>query len=143
MSKIVKFNSKNKLIYYWELTFGLNNNTADAASEDEPEEQTKQEYTSNQPYLLKEETGKDEQTSYVIAKCCNPIPGDEVIGYRSPSDYIVIHKAKCIHALRLVSSQSEHIIPTKWTTHKILSFLQCELTLKGLIILVFLIISPM
>ena len=131
LPRILRKNTKNKLIQYWELTFGMNSNpeTASDIAEDEPvKDNTK--YSNKDPFILKEETG-DMKTSYIIAKCCNPIPGDDVIGYRSPNEYIVIHKAKCVHALRLVSSQSERIVPTKWTTHKIQSFL-VRISLEGI-----------
>ncbi len=125
LPKILKKNSKNKLIHYWELTFGINsnNNNESNLDEDSAISDPPIKYSAKDPFLLKEITGSDSTASYLIAKCCNPIPGDDVIGYRSPNEYIVIHKAKCVHALRLVSSQSERIIPTKWSTHKILSFL--------------------
>jgi len=35
----------------------------------------------------------------------------------------VIHKSKCPTAVKLLSSQSERIVPTRWTTHKLFSFL--------------------
>ena len=52
-----------------------------------------------------------------------PIPGDNVIGYRNQDGSIIIHKAKCPNAIKLMSSQGNRIIPAKWTTHKILSYL--------------------
>ena len=43
-----------------------------------------------------------DQENYKIqfGKCCNPIPGDEVIGYKNPNeDVVLIHKAKCPTAM--------------------------------------------
>jgi GTP pyrophosphokinase len=74
------------------------------------------------PYLIRESLDDTEQ-EYAIARCCTPIPGDDVIGYRSQDRSIVIHKSKCPNAIRLMSSQGNRIIPAKWTTHKILSHL--------------------
>jgi GTP pyrophosphokinase len=59
----------------------------------------------------------------MVAKCCNPIPGDEVIGYLSPDDIVVIHKATCAEAVRLMSQHGDRIVAAKWTTQMALSFL--------------------
>ena len=50
------------------------------------------------------------EQSYEIAKCCNPIPGDEVTGYLSLEDSIIIHKPKCPVAIRLMSNEGNRII---------------------------------
>ncbi len=73
----------------------------------------------------------DKTSTYSIAKCCNPIPGEDVIGYRNIYNSIIIHKSKCPNAVKLLSSQSDRILPTKWTTHKILSFL-VKITIQGI-----------
>jgi GTP pyrophosphokinase len=65
----------------------------------------------------------EDNPSYVIAHCCNPIPGDEVIGYISPDEMVIIHKATCAEAVRLMAQYGDKIVSAKWTTHKMLSFL--------------------
>ncbi len=72
---------------------------------------------------LVNKTIDETEPEYSIAKCCQPIPGDSVIGYRSQDGSIIIHKADCPNAIKLMSSQGNRIIPAKWTTHKILSYL--------------------
>jgi GTP diphosphokinase / guanosine-3',5'-bis(diphosphate) 3'-diphosphatase len=74
------------------------------------------------PFLLRENVDNAEQ-SYEIAKCCNPIPGDEVVGYRSPQGSIIIHKPKCENAIRIMSNEGHRIIAVKWAIHKLVSFL--------------------
>jgi GTP pyrophosphokinase len=74
------------------------------------------------PFLLRENVDNSEQ-SYEIAKCCNPIPGDEVIGYRSPEGSIIIHKPKCTVAIRIMSNEGNRIIPVRWAIHKLVSFI--------------------
>jgi len=75
--------------------------------------------------VLHRENISNATTDYAIAKCCNPIPGDNVIGFRDPSndEKITIHQAKCSTAIKLLSSQGDLLVPVKWTTHKLLSFL--------------------
>ena len=63
--------------------------------------------------------------------CCNPIPGDNVVGFRSQDNTIIIHKNKCPNAIKLMSSQAHRIIPANWTTHKILSYL-VRISITGL-----------
>ncbi|MGC8804150.1 MAG: ACT domain-containing protein, partial [Bacteroidales bacterium] len=121
LPKILRKNAKNKWVRYWEITLGLSKNNDSTGNENTPEVNTNK-YTSKSPFILKE--NPDEKTvSYTIASCCNPIPGDDVIGYRNVFNSIVIHKSKCPTAVKLLSSQSERIVPTRWTTHKLFSFL--------------------
>jgi len=84
-----------------------------------------------QPVLLKENIGQAEP-DYMIASCCNPIPGDNVIAFRDAKEpgQVTIHQARCRNAVRLLSSQSELVVPVKWTTHKLLSFL-IKVSLSG------------
>jgi len=73
-------------------------------------------------FLLRE---NQEDPDYRLAKCCAPIPGDDVIGYTNPeiSDDIVIHKSNCPIALKLISSQAENILEANWTSHKVIAHL--------------------
>jgi GTP diphosphokinase / guanosine-3',5'-bis(diphosphate) 3'-diphosphatase len=117
LGDILKSSSKNKLIHYWKLAF-------DTITGEAPKIDTKN------PYLLRE-SDENDSISYTIAKCCNPIPGDDVIGYKDLNGNIIIHKTKCPNALRLVSSQGERIVPTKWITHKVSSFLE-TISIQGI-----------
>jgi len=47
-------------------------------------------------------------------KCCNPIPGDEVVGYVSRGRGIVIHRKVCPNALAYASSEPERLVPYAW-----------------------------
>ncbi|MBQ4279741.1 MAG: bifunctional (p)ppGpp synthetase/guanosine-3',5'-bis(diphosphate) 3'-pyrophosphohydrolase [Rikenellaceae bacterium] len=63
-------------------------------------------------------------TEFVIAECCNPIPGDTVMGYRDPSTgKINVHKTSCDELTRLAAQHGENIIPVKWSSHKAMSYL--------------------
>jgi len=74
------------------------------------------------PYILRENIDEISQP-YILAECCNPIPGDDVIGYKPPKKEMVIHKADCPNAIKLLSSKGNRVVSAKWTTHKLLSFL--------------------
>ncbi|MBQ8593646.1 MAG: bifunctional (p)ppGpp synthetase/guanosine-3',5'-bis(diphosphate) 3'-pyrophosphohydrolase [Bacteroidaceae bacterium] len=81
------------------------------------------------PLLLTEETIQN--NGYIMAECCNPIPGDDVLGFIDEKDRIVIHKRKCKVATRLKSSFGNKILAAEWDTHKTL-FFPVELCLKGI-----------
>ncbi|MBR3286573.1 MAG: bifunctional (p)ppGpp synthetase/guanosine-3',5'-bis(diphosphate) 3'-pyrophosphohydrolase [Bacteroidales bacterium] len=65
------------------------------------------------------------------ARCCNPIPGDDVIGYRTPDNEIVIHKTRCPSATHLAANYGNRIVPVRWVSTKILSSL-IRLSLRGI-----------
>ena len=70
-------------------------------------------------------------SSYIIADCCHPIPGDDVLGYYNEDKHIVIHKRSCPHANTLKSSHGDRILAAKWETHKQLYF-AVPIQIKGI-----------
>jgi len=59
--------------------------------------------------------GKDEdKLDYKMAKCCNPIPGDDVFGFLTVNEGIKVHKKNCPNALQLQSNYSYRILTAKW-----------------------------
>ena len=71
------------------------------------------------------------KSSYIIADCCHPIPGDDVLGYYDEDKHIVIHKRSCPHANTLKSSHGDRILAAKWETHKQLYF-AVPIQIKGI-----------
>jgi GTP pyrophosphokinase len=133
IDKIVKRHARNKFIRYWGLQISR------TANKTMPRHKKSSSYTQKtgskfdykSPYIISEKTD-DNKLPYQIAECCHPIPGDEVVGYKKPnSNVIIVHKAKCPTALKLMSSQGQYIVPAKWTTHTYLSFL-AKLHIKGI-----------
>jgi len=118
LKRIIKKSPAKNVIKYWELK--LLGSKKDKKEEEEVTRIDKIDPAS--PFLLRENIENAGQ-SYEIAKCCNPIPGDEVIGYRSPEGSIVIHKPKCPVAIRIMSNEGNRIIAVRWAIHKLVSFL--------------------
>jgi GTP pyrophosphokinase len=116
LKKRIKKTPAKNVIKYWELKL--------IGSRKEKKDPEIKEGTINKnvPFLLRENVENAEQ-SYEIAKCCNPIPGDEVIGYHSPEGTIIIHKPKCPVAIRIMSNEGNRIIAVKWAIHKLVSFI--------------------
>jgi GTP diphosphokinase / guanosine-3',5'-bis(diphosphate) 3'-diphosphatase len=121
LKKILKKNTKNKWIRYWEIQFSKSA-LRKRQKEDKETEEKKSRFDPKKPFLLRELTD-DESTSYLVARCCNPIPGDDVIGYITSEENLVVHKVTCGEAIRLMSRHGDRIVSAKWTTHKVLSFL--------------------
>lgn len=63
------------------------------------------------------------QVDYTLAKCCKPIPGDDVFGFVSVNEGIKIHRTSCPNAIELMSNYGYRVIKAKWTSQKELAFL--------------------
>ena len=108
--KALKKKSENKFVKYWKLQFFKSDK--DKSVPDKEEEKGK---------VINDIT--DDASDFIIAPCCNPIPGDDVVGMKIDGDKITVHKRKCPEAIRLMSSYGDKIVPVKWFSHKIMSFL--------------------
>ena len=85
----------------------------------EPQAQTFEEIDRKVPIHL---TDDSLQKNYIIAECCHPIPGDDVLAYYDENKHIVIHKRQCPVADRLKSSHGDRILSAQWETHRIHEF---------------------
>ena len=128
LEEILKKNKENKLVQFWNLQF--------FSGKDKQEEETSPQtlpdgkIDKHKDYLLKENP-IDKTLSYRVADCCNPIPGDPIIGFIDEDGHVVIHKKVCPKAISLASTEGGNIINAKWTKHTVLSFL-ARIELKGI-----------
>ncbi|MFM7195254.1 MAG: ACT domain-containing protein, partial [Bacteroidota bacterium] len=60
---------------------------------------------------------------YKLAKCCTPIPGDEVFGFVTVNEGIKIHRTTCTNAPELLANHGNRVIKAKWTSQYEVSFL--------------------
>jgi GTP pyrophosphokinase len=67
---------------------------------------------------------------YEFAKCCEPIPGDDVLGFISVTGGVKIHRTNCPNAINLASKYGYRIIQTNWAQDAPKSFL-ARLSLEG------------
>jgi GTP pyrophosphokinase len=63
--------------------------------------------------------GEDEDRfDYSYASCCNPIPGDSVMGYITISKGIKIHRTDCPNVVNLVAKYGDRVIKVAWANTK-------------------------
>lgn len=98
----------NKFVKFWKLSFGGEKKTDDIKIDKQI------------PFLLTENQKND---NYMLAMCCNPIPGDDVVGFVSDGEKIIIHNKSCPEAIKLMSSHGDDIIEASWTKSKVMSYL--------------------
>ena len=120
LGSILKQNSSTKIQKFWKLLLpGSSDNESDDIDLDDVA-----------PTLdATAQSGDDRgaQPDYVMAECCEPIPGDKVVGYRDPkSGCITIHKSTCDTIIRLAAQAGENIInesEIKWSQQRAISYL--------------------
>lgn len=64
-----------------------------------------------------------QQIDYTLAKCCNPIPGDDVFGFVTVNEGIKIHRVKCPNAVQLLSNYAYRAIKARWASQKANEFM--------------------
>ena len=80
LDEVLQTRRSNKLAKFWKLKFN---------TKKEDNHNTQGKIDKRAPYILVEDP---DQVYYSLAKCCNPIPGDDVVGYISEDEHIIIHK---------------------------------------------------
>ncbi len=119
LKEILSKNTKNKWVRVWDLSLGRSQKKSGH----------KEEYDSRGTLILRE-TMEDEESNYYLAKCCGPIPGDEVVAVRQEDGTLLVHRTDCNTAVKIMSSQGDKLVAAKWTQHKVLSYL-AKIQLNG------------
>ncbi|MDE5638806.1 MAG: RelA/SpoT family protein [Odoribacter sp.] len=104
VEKELKKKVESRFMKYWKLQFFKN---------DREEEERR----------VREVNGKeaDMATDIIISPCCNPIPGDDVVGM-DIGGKVTVHKRKCPEAIRLMASYGDKIVPVRWVSRQMMSF---------------------
>lgn len=108
---LMETRSRSKWMKFWSISRTKNNPT--------------EKFDKSKPLIVDDGT-----QGYQIATCCNPIPGDDVIGYRLTDNELVIHSTSCPNAIRLNSSDSSNVVKVEWRSHKLMAFLG-RINIKG------------
>ncbi len=69
-------------------------------------------------YLVRSKSGITvkgvHDVSVRFSKCCNPVPGDEIVGFITRGRGISIHRTDCINILNLPELERNRMIPADW-----------------------------
>ena len=122
LDKLLKENSSRKILKFWKLLIpGMEGE----AQSDDVDDIDFEDDSATLDDTLPDESRND-APEFVMAECCEPIPGDNVVGYRdSKSGVIVVHKSTCDTLIRLAAQSGENIVKEeiKWSQQKAVSYL--------------------
>ncbi|MFY2765347.1 RelA/SpoT family protein [Arenimonas sp. MALMAid1274] len=65
-----------------------------------------------------------------IARCCQPVPGDPIVGYLTRGRGVSIHRAGCASVQRLLARQPDRLLPVDWGRAGSSSY-EVDLTLRA------------
>lgn len=57
----------------------------------------------------------DKTRNYVTADCCNPLPGDDVMGFLEDNGTVTVHSLTCPRAAVLKATYGGRILATRWS----------------------------
>ena len=111
LGKVLRENSANKILKFW--TLQIPNPFRFLGGEGKKDK-----------HVLPDDPSDPEAPQFVIAPCCNPIPGDEVVGYKNPDTHKVdVHKKSCNELIKLAAQHGNNLTPVTWSSHKAMSYL--------------------
>lgn len=139
-----------KLMQHYKYRFALDLYQGIAIGKHDPAEikeillQTKEEEKTAPPAPLKDvhihprKIGEDvlvidknvDNVDYKFARCCNPVYGDDIIGFVSIGEGIKVHRRQCKNALDLQRRYPYRIVKAQWTNEGAASY-QTVLSLMG------------
>ena len=122
LDKLLKENSSRKILKFWKLFIPGMEGAQQGDDIDDLD------LDDDIMSLDESQSAKDGSAApeFVIAECCEPIPGDNVVGYRDPQrGVIVVHKSNCDTLIRLAAQFGDNIVKDeiKWSQQKAVSYL--------------------
>ena len=124
LGKLLKENSSRKILKFWKLLLPGSGDVEDVEVDLEDEAATLDDTAME----------VSQEPEFIMAECCEPIPGDKVVGYRDPdSGKIVVHKSTCDRLIKLAAQHGDNIIKEdiKWSQQKAVSYL-ASVEIRGL-----------
>ena len=50
-----------------------------------------------------------------LAKCCAPVPGDDIVGFVTRGNGVSVHHAACANAEQMREKQADRFVPVRWS----------------------------
>ena len=104
-----KESSKTKRLIMRLLGRSAADNNPAAETPDKPE---KPKINTKETYVLQYD--EEGNSNFRFSDCCNPIPGDDVLGFIDDDGQVVVHNLDCPVAARLKASFGPRILSTRW-----------------------------
>ncbi len=127
MERIVRPKQKNIFVRYLTKPFSSSSDETIVAT-NVPSLQQEKDKKKRKQIVLSEENMNQE---YAIASCCNPIPGDDVLGYMDDNGTVIVHKVECAEAYKLKSTHGKRLYSATWNMHHMQTFL-VTIEVKGI-----------
>ena len=58
-----------------------------------------------------------------LARCCTPVPSDEIMGFVTRGRGVSVHRADCANAVSLAGARQDRVIDVEWDTDMVGRFL--------------------
>lgn len=85
------------------------------AAEEQAELENKEKINPKETYVLHSD---EHGSNFVFAPCCNPIPGDNVLGFINDNNEVEVHTMDCPRAQALKASFGPRLLQVKWDVQK-------------------------
>jgi GTP pyrophosphokinase len=67
--------------------------------------------------------GTSDNFMHNYAKCCNPIPGDEIVGFITTGEGLKIHRKDCRNVVSMRLNDEERIVEVSWPSSSDIDFI--------------------
>lgn len=74
----------------------------------------------------------NQKVDFVLAKCCSPIPGDDIFGFVTINEGIKIHRTNCPNAININSNYAYRVVPANWANSEEHTAFTTNLLIKGI-----------
>jgi guanosine-3',5'-bis(diphosphate) 3'-pyrophosphohydrolase len=74
----------------------------------------------------------DQKMDFRLAKCCTPIPGDDVFGFVTINEGIKIHRVNCPNAINIRSNYAYRVVPAKWAEKEMFTSFVTSIYITGI-----------
>jgi len=73
-----------------------------------------------------------QKVDFVLAKCCTPIPGDDIFGFVTINEGIKVHRTNCPNAINIRSNYAYRVVPASWADSEEHTSFVTNLLIKGI-----------
>jgi GTP diphosphokinase / guanosine-3',5'-bis(diphosphate) 3'-diphosphatase len=98
-------------------------------AEPEPQPQQVETIIRTDDYLIIDD--KLAHVDFKLAKCCNPIIGDNIFGFVTVSEGIKVHRLNCPNAAQLISKYGYRVVKARWSSGGKQSMFTVEIAIQG------------